>query len=218
VLPLIFDLDGTLIDSAPDIHAAANKLMDHIGQTAFEFNEIRSFIGNGVPVLVARMMTARCLPDALDAEMTRLFLMYYEADPAKLTEPYPNAIQALEVLAQRGHRLGLCTNKPVAPTRQILVSLGMENLFSAVVGGDTLAVRKPNPEPLWHTLKMLGETICFYVGDSEIDAETAKMAGMPFVLFTQGYRKAALEDIRCHATFNDFNELPAVIGRMATDQ
>ena len=132
---LIFDLDGTLIDSAPDIHAAANKLMVSIGQREFDLAEVKSFIGNGVPVLVERAMSARALPHERHADLVASFLEYYAADFATLTQPYPAVIPTLESLLAKGHRLGICTNKPEEPTRQILSALDMSRFFHAIVGG-----------------------------------------------------------------------------------
>jgi phosphoglycolate phosphatase len=212
--PLIFDLDGTLIDSAPDIHAAANKLMASIGRPGFELAEVKSFIGNGVPVLVERVMTARDLPTDQHSDLVASFLAYYEADSSTLTRPYPGAISALHALLAEGYRLGICTNKPEKPTRRILSDLGMSRFFGAIVGGDTLSVRKPNPEPLAQTINLLGSDSCIYIGDSEIDADTAKNLGVPFVLFTEGYRKSKLEDLEFDVSFGDFIALPQIISAM----
>ena len=208
---LIFDLDGTLIDSAPDIHAAANKLMVSIGQREFDLAEVKSFIGNGVPVLVERAMSARALPTERHADLVASFLEYYAADFATLTQPYPAVMPTLKTLSAKGHRLGICTNKPEAPTRQILSALDMSRFFHAVVGGDSLSVRKPSPEPLEYAMKLLGAENCIYIGDSEIDAETAENLGVPFVLFTKGYRKSDLKDIKHDRAFGDYIALPQIV-------
>lgn len=215
---LIFDLDGTLIDSAPDIHAAANKLMLSIGKPRFELSEVKSFIGNGVPVLIERVMAARTLPAEQHKDLVASFLSYYAADSATLTRPYPHVVATLETLSAEGHRLGICTNKPEGPTRQILSALGISRFFEAVVGGDSLPVRKPHPEPLKHAMGLLGANNCFYIGDSEIDAETAANLGVPFLLFTEGYRKSELRDLEFDRAFDDFSALPGIISEMmATD-
>ena len=208
---LVFDLDGTLIDSAPDIHLAANDLMASIGQPAFGLSEIKSFIGNGVPVLVERVMAARALPSDQHAKLVARFMEFYSAEVVRLTRPYPHVKAALDDLLAQGCRLGICTNKPEEPTRRILTSLGLSRYFSAVVGGDSLPTRKPSPEPLLHTMTLLGAADCIYVGDSEIDAETAERAGVPFILFTEGYRKSDVQKINHRAAFDDFQALPGLI-------
>ncbi len=208
---LIFDLDGTLIDSAPDLHLAANELMAAIGQPSFGLDEIKSFIGNGLPVLVERVMAARALPPEQHPDLFARFLGLYSAEPVRLTRPYPHVATVLTGLKEAGCRLGICTNKPEAATRQILALLHLSRYFDAVLGGDSLAVRKPDPKPLLHTIEQLNATECIYVGDSEIDAETAERAGVPFLLFTEGYRKSAVQDIPHQAAFDDFKSLPGLI-------
>ena len=208
---LIFDLDGTLIDSAPDIHVAANRLMATLDQPPFTLAEITSFIGNGVPVLVQRIMAARALPAASQEALVAQFMTFYNDDTASLTRPYPNVAPALAQLVAGGHVLGICTNKPEIPTRQILSALDLARYFSAIVSGDSLPVRKPSPEPLLRVVELLNAKDCLYIGDSEVDAETAERAHVPFLLFTEGYRKSSVQDLRHHAGFDDFAKLPGLI-------
>lgn len=211
---IIFDLDGTLIDSAPDIHAAVNRVMDDLKAPPFDFAQVKSFIGNGVPVLIQRAMAARNLDGAGHGDVVSRFLDYYDADATTLTRPYPNAIETLGMLRSHGHILGICTNKPEAPTRKILIEFGMTDLFDTVIGGDTLAQRKPDPAPLAHAKAELGDGPAIFVGDSEVDAETAQRAGLPFALFTEGYRKSSLDDMPHGARFSDFADLPDAVRRL----
>ena len=210
-LSVIFDLDGTLIDSAPDIHATANRVMTARGHAPFTPEEVRSFVGRGAPVLVARLMAARQCPvegpeyDAVLAE----FLECYEGAVA-LTTLYPHVLTALRDLAAGGARLGICTNKPLAPTQAVLRHFGMADLFGCVLGGDSLAVRKPDPAPLLAAAAQLGGGPAVFVGDSEVDAETAERAGLPFLLFTEGYRKALVSALPHAAAFADFRDLPGL--------
>lgn len=211
---IIFDLDGTLIDSAPDIHAAINRVMADLGQPAFEFSQVRSYIGNGVQVLLQRVMAARDLDPADHGALVSRFLAYYEADAATLTRPYPNAIETLNLLRGRGHRLGICTNKPEAPTQRILKDFGLTELFDIVIGGDTLPQRKPDPAPLLHARAAMDNAAVIFVGDSEVDAETAERARIPFALFTEGYRKSDLREMAHNASFSDFVDLPDALARL----
>ncbi|MDT8855575.1 phosphoglycolate phosphatase [Paracoccaceae bacterium Fryx2] len=212
---VIFDLDGTLIDSAPDIHAASNRVLAEEGFAALTLPQVRSFIGKGVPHLVQRLLEASGEDPAGPryAPMVASFTAGYE-DAVGLTLVYPGVRQALAELAGAGHRLGVCTNKPLAPTRAVLRHLGMLDSFGAVFGGDSLAQRKPDPAPLHATLAALGGGPAVYVGDSEVDAETAVNARLPFALYTEGYRKTPVADLPHQAAFSHFDDLPAIVARL----
>ena len=212
---IIFDLDGTLIDSAPDIHAAANNMLAEIGAGAITYDQTRSFIGNGVAVLVERVMAAQGLNPDRHGELLDIFMRYYNADPATLTTLYPNVQRVVEGFRAEGAALAVCTNKPEAPTRQILSAFGLDGLFDAVIGGDTVGVKKPDPAPLKAAAAALGRDRAVYVGDSEIDAETAARAGLPFALFTEGYRKLPVDEMAHDARFDDFAALPGIVARLA---
>jgi len=209
---VIFDLDGTLIDSAPDIHAAANRLMARHGFSSFTSAETRGFIGNGVPHFIARCLDARgrAADDALHAQLVEEFMAEYET-AVTLTEVYPGVPEALSRLASNGVLLGLCTNKPHRPARAVLEHLGLSAHFPVIVGGDSLPVRKPDPAPLHAAIDALGAPCVLYVGDSEIDAETAHRAGVRFVLYTEGYRKAPVNEITHAHAFSDFADLPGIV-------
>lgn len=210
---VVFDLDGTLIDSAPDIHAASNALLAEDGLPALTFDQIRSFIGKGVPQLVTRILeTIGDDPTGpRHAALVHRFETRYET-AVGLTLPYPGVVAALDRLAERGFVLGVCTNKPAAPARAVLAHLGLLNRFAAILGGDSLAVRKPDPAPLFATIAALGAVPerCLYVGDSEVDAETAMRAGIPFALYTEGYRKTPVAELPHRFAFGDFSRLPAL--------
>lgn len=212
---VVFDLDGTLIDSAPDIHAAAARLLAEEGRAALPLPVIRSFIGNGVPTLIERVIAAAGLEPADHPRLTGRFMAFYDAAPADLTRPFPGVPEALAVLAGEGFVLGLCTNKPASATRGVLAALGLER-FEAMVCGDSMAVRKPDPDVLEETFRRLGAD-GIYVGDSEVDAETAERAVRPFALFTGGYRKTAVEAIRHDRSFGDFADLPAIALAMCAE-
>ena len=209
---LIFDLDGTLVDSAPDIHAGVNAVLAEEGHAPLTFDTVRGFIGGGVPILFTRVMRALALPDdpAHHADLCARFITRYEHDPGGLTRPYPGVEAALDALDLP---MALCTNKPEGPTRALLALLGWTHRFPVIVGGDTLPVRKPDPAPLHHAIAQMGGGPILFLGDSEVDAETAQRAGVPLVLFTQGYRTTALADLPHHAAFDHWDDLPALIRR-----
>ncbi|WP_155773966.1 phosphoglycolate phosphatase [Rhodovulum sp. MB263] len=215
---IIFDLDGTLIDSAPDIHAAVNRTLAGLGQEAFDLDTIRAFIGNGVEVLMERVIKARGLEPGQRDALVEAFLGHYAADPATLTTLYPGVEDALEQFRDEGWAMGICTNKPEAPSRAILKTFGIDGFFGAVVGGDTVEVKKPDPKPLRAVCEQLGATQAVFVGDSEIDAATAQATGMRFALFTEGYHRAEdVDDIPQDARFSDYDVLVAIVARLADE-
>lgn len=212
---VVFDLDGTLIDSAPDIHATANAVLAAEGMGALDLPTVRGFIGHGVPHLVTRLLGAHGIADeARAARMVAAFAPIYE-QAVGLTTVYPGAAEALAALRARGHVLGLCTNKPVAPARAVLRHLGLLEFFAAIVGGDSAPRRKPDPAPLRMAIAACGDGPALYVGDSEVDAETARAAGVPLILYTKGYRRTPAEDLPHVAAFDDFVALPGIVAAQA---
>ena len=209
---LIFDLDGTLIDSAPDIRAAVNRMLAGEGLEPLDLPTVTDFVGNGMPKLVERVMAVKGIDPARHKALTQVTLDHYNAAPSALTRPYPGVPQALAALEAAGHRLALCTNKPEAPARAILADLGLSRHFPVVIGGDTLTVRKPDPAPALECVKAMGGGDAAFIGDSEVDAETAEAAGLPFYLFTEGYRKSPVSALPHRAAFSDFAALPGLIG------
>lgn len=217
---IIFDLDGTLVDSAPDLHACINALLSELGLDPLDLDLVTSFIGEGIPPLVERSLAAagkRAGAGALSAAVSR-YKQIYGAAPAALTRPYEGVPDCLGVLRDCGWKLGVCTNKAEDLAQRVIGAVGLSATFSAIVGGDTLSVRKPDPRPLLHAANLLsaGTDRTIYVGDSETDAATARAAHIPFVLFTRGYRKTSIEEIASTASFEEFEALPALIERLGS--
>lgn len=212
---VIFDLDGTLIDSAPDIIANTNVVLGQSGLAELPPAQIKGFIGKGVAHLIAQVLLAS--GQAADGPMYQPLLDRFNTRYKKafdLTTIYPGVVPALEGLTGRGCALGICTNKPIAPTHAVLQHLDLARHFQVVYGGDSLAVRKPDPAPLHAVVAGLGRARAIYVGDSEVDAETAARAGLPFLLYTEGYRKTPVHDLPHDAAFNDFAQLPGLIAAL----
>jgi phosphoglycolate phosphatase len=213
---VLIDLDGTLVDSAFDLQSSLNMVLRKEGLRELGIGEVKSMIGDGVAKLVERAWRAtggdmRLLPDAQSR-----FLDHYERNAATATQAYPGVAQTLEVL----HRAGLClacvTNKPVAPAGDILRALGLGPYFGAIVGGDTLPVRKPDPGPLLHALAMLGSTAgeAVMVGDNYHDVVAARAAGLRSVAVTYGYSHKAHAELGADALIDAFDDLPAALQRL----
>ena len=204
---IVFDLDGTLIHSAPDLQAAANKMLAEYDLAPLDVSTIESFIGNGVPKLVERCLRVYGLPQSEEA--IDKMRGYYDADPYTLTEPYAGVVDCLHALKAAGIKMAVCTNKPVAPALTILDGLDLTKYFDVVVGGDTYPTHKPDAQPLLGCMEKMGADMAntVYVGDSETDALTAKNADMTFALFSGGYRKTPIEELRHHFLFDHFDTL-----------
>ncbi|MEH6567486.1 MAG: HAD-IA family hydrolase [Halioglobus sp.] len=209
---IVFDLDGTLIDSAPDIQSVGSDILRSHGKGSLTLDETRSFIGEGAAVFVSRMMAARGIAQTpgKHAELHESFIVQYETavDQAVF---YPGVLDALVVLKTAGHRLGLCTNKPELPARAVMRHMGLEPFFHAFIAGGMIARSKPEPDMLLKVIEDLGDGATLYVGDSEIDAETAQRADVPFALYSQGYRKCAVSEIHKNWVFDHFDVLPGIV-------
>lgn len=190
----LFDLDGTLIDSAAGIAEALNHTLRDLGHAPESEALIRTWIGDGARQLLRQGLryAGSDLPDGQAFESAYALLMRHYAESLPLqARAYPGVDEALHGLRARGVRVALCTNKPQRFIVPLFDALGWDDLFDAVVGGDTLPVHKPDPEPLWHIARGFGAdpAQCLMVGDSRTDAEAAQAAGMPLVLVDYGYHR-----------------------------
>lgn len=208
---IAFDLDGTLVDSAPDIAAAANRMLFSMGHAPLPLAQLTSFIGHGIPNLVHRVIDACALDPALHPEMNARLVAEYGARPAELTRPYPGVVDMLIRLQAGEYALGLCTNKDLHLTLQILDALDLKRFFDVVIGGDSLSVKKPDPAPLQAAFAGLNGDPLLYVGDSEVDAQTALNSGVAFALFTEGYRQTPVAELRHRFAFSDHGVLPEFV-------
>ena len=214
-LAIVFDLDGTLVDSAPDIAAAVNIALAELDKPPLLLRQVTGFIGNGLGELV-RLVRLECgLPPQVEAALEARVLHLYTAQSAGLTRPYPQAVRALEALHHAGHPMAICTNKFHAAAVQVLQDLNLARFFDVVIGGDSLALRKPDPAPLHAAFAGLGAERKIYIGDSEVDVETAHRAGVDFGLFTKGYRKTPVELLTKRFAFEDFADLAGHITEFA---
>jgi phosphoglycolate phosphatase len=211
---VIFDLDGTLIDSAADLAAAINAMLADYGREPLPVGEVRRMVGDGVAMLVARALAARDCRPPEPAQAERSFMRHYESGATSLTTVFPGAAQALQALSAAGIPLAVATNKPARLATDILASLGLAKYFARVIGGDSLPFRKPDPRVVLTLLEEFAAAPedSLLVGDSEVDAATASAAGVPFVLMKHGYRRGPVEAIPRRAALENFAGLPALVG------
>ena len=214
MIPVIFDLDGTLIDSLPDITLAANDLLAAHDLPPLEATQVAGFVGHGEIAFLQRLIAATDLnPEKFDAILPDFIYRYKAA--AKQTRMMPGARQALDTLKEQGVPIGLCTNKPRAALIPTLAAVGLSGTFDTVVAGTDHEKRKPDPALLHLAMTGLGAGRCIYVGDSEVDAETAERAAVPFLLYTKGIRVTPVADIPHDAAFDDFAGLAALCARVS---
>jgi len=209
----VFDLDGTLVDSAPDLHAALDRLMAAEARPGFARAEVTAMIGDGVRVLVERACAARALPFT-EARLAR-FSADYTARAAEATQLFPGMAAALAALEAAGWRLAICTNKPVAATQTLLQGLGLADRFAAVGGGDSFAVRKPDPAHLLGTIASAGGSPgrAAMIGDHRNDVQAARGAGVPCLFAAWGYGSAAMAE-GAAAIADDPSALPRLLARI----
>jgi len=212
---IVWDLDGTLVDSAPDLASALNKVLDKRGFFTLSLNEVRTMIGNGVPKLVERGFNAVGVrPDAAQLdELVAMFVKEYQACATDKTRPYPGVVDALQAIHNMNIPMGVCTNKPEAFTRQILEGLGLSGFFSSVVGGDSTHARKPDPEPVLACLRGLVSepALSLMIGDSIHDVHAAHAAGVSIGVVPWGYRSAPVEKLGADFVFHELTGLPGLI-------
>lgn len=210
---VVFDLDGTLIDSAPDMHRAVNLMLRDLGCNPLSLPEIRTMVGDGAAALIARALAARQCVTADAGASLELFLDYYKEEPTAATRLFPGVPETLARLHSVGLTLAVCTNKPGDLTETILERLQVIRYFDRVVAGDTLPYRKPDPRALLNVLEGFGtpQAATLLVGDSEVDAATASAASVPFVLMTYGYHRGPVQEIASVATLDHFPELATLL-------
>ncbi len=215
---VVFDLDGTLVDSAPDLRTAVNRLLAEEGRGPLDLDAVIGMIGDGATKLVERALAASGGVSGNIDVLTRRFLAHYEGQATERTAPYPGVPETLARLAARGIMLGICTNKPEAPTREVLRDLHLASWFSAVIGGDSLdGVRKPDGRPLLAVLERLQVTAdaAVMVGDNANDVGTARAAGIPVIVRAGGYTYVPTAELGADAMFGHFAELPPLLDRWA---
>ncbi|HET6468204.1 MAG TPA: phosphoglycolate phosphatase [Geminicoccaceae bacterium] len=217
---VIFDLDGTLVETAPDLHRVLVQVLGEVGVPAPSLDSVRHMVGDGARALVERALrSAGEVPAA--ARLDRLyhrFLDLYTAEPCRESFAFPGVPEALATLAHAGVAQGICTNKPQRPSELLLAALGLAERFGSVIGGDVLPVRKPDPAHLGAVLRALGASPprSVMVGDSRNDLLSARAVGIPCVLVSFGYTTIPARELGAEAVIDHFEQLPAALRALAT--
>jgi len=218
---ILFDLDGTLIDSAPDLARSINYMLTTIGKENFSDEEIDSWVGNGAKTLVSRALSGTTIIDTtLDADFVddalKIFLDFYKENVCVKTVAYPHVASVLEKLKEDGYKMAIVTNKPFEFVEPILSTLGLENYFELSIGGDSLEKKKPEPEPLLYLCEKLGVSVdrTLMIGDSKNDILAATAAEIESIGVTYGYNYG--EDIGAYhpnIVVDNFKDILNYIGK-----
>jgi len=215
---VIFDLDGTLVDTAPDLHAHLNELLAEHGRPGLELEAVRPMIGDGMRALIERgMIASGGLPDGTDLDtMFATYLDRYTEAPLRLGAPYEGVETTLEALARDGIACGICTNKPQVPTERLLAGLGLDRHFPVVIGGDSLAVKKPHADHIGTALERLGvaPARAVMVGDSRTDVLAAQASGVPCILVSFGYTATPARELGAARVIDHMSALPEALARL----
>jgi len=213
---LVFDLDGTLVDSVPDLANALNEVLHERGYAPLSNAEVAPMVGDGVPPLVARAFAARGGSAAEAAEALPRYIKIYEAGATNLTRPYPGVRETLVALRRSGYRTAVCTNKLQQASETVLQGLDLAGLFDAVAGGDRYPVRKPDKGHLLGLIAELGGNAerSVMIGASENDAAVAHAASVSLVMMRYGYARVDPATLGADAVLDHFADLPPALEQL----
>ena len=219
---IVFDLDGTLIDTAPDLIDTLNVVFAREGLPPVAYETARNLIGGGARAMIARGIEAEGLAVA-PAKLEQLFadfIAHYTAHVADRSRPFPGLADALDVLADRGCRFAVCTNKLERLSVLLLEELKMAHRFEAICGQDTFGVQKPDPEILRRTIAAAGGNLqqAIMIGDSETDIRTARAAGVPIIAVDFGYSERPVSEFEPDRIISHFAQLPAAVAAFFSAQ
>jgi phosphoglycolate phosphatase len=215
---IVFDLDGTLVDTAPDLITALNHVLVREGLSPVPLASARNMIGAGARKLIERGLEAEGRAVTIDElnRMTVDFIEFYSAHIADDSRPFEGLEAALDDLASRGHKLAVCTNKLEWLSRRLLDALGLSRRFAAICGADTFGVSKPDPAILRQTVAKAGGAVTssIMVGDSGNDIGVARRAGMPVIAVSFGYTDVPIAELNPDRLIHHMSDLPEAVGAL----
>ena len=209
---LVFDLDGTLVETAPDLVATLNVVFASEGLPPVPYDKARTMIGGGARAMLTHGLNANgrvITPEKLE-KLFADFVAHYTDHVADLSTPFPGLVEALDTLSARGHRFAVCTNKFEKQSVMLLDALKLSDRFDAICGQDTFAIAKPDPEILRRTIGAAGGDVnnTIMIGDSETDILTARAAGVPVVAVDFGYSERPVAEYKPDQLISHFAQLP----------
>ncbi len=218
-LTIVFDLDGTLVDTAPDLVDTLNVILAREGLAPVPYDKARTMIGGGARRMIEAGLTfeKRAFTAADVDRLFKDFIAYYAEHIADRSRPFPGLIDALDQLAAQGCILAVCTNKLEGLSRLLLDALGLSARFAAICGQDTFGVQKPNPNILRRTIAQAGGSAAraIMVGDSATDIDTARAAGVPVIAVDFGYTEMPVTQLGPDRVISHFADLPAAVSALA---
>lgn len=217
---VVFDLDGTIIHTAPDLVRATNHVMAQAGLPSAPAEIITAAVGGGARAMItAALHAAGQPPDRVDMDpLLSMFTQYYTANIADESHPFPGLVEVLDYFAEAGARMGVCTNKRVGNAVLLLETLKLDGYFGAILGADSLEVRKPHPDHLLTTIARCGgdSARAVMIGDSGPDIEVARAAGVPAIAVTHGYSEEPVESLAPDRIIDDLRALPEIVSALLT--
>src|SRR5262252_3308088 len=217
---IVFDLDGTLVDTAPDLISTLNLVLAGEGLPPVAYDDARRMIGGGARRMIERALIAagQNVPGAELDRMFRIFIDHYSAHIADRSRAFPHLESVLQRLAGKGCRLAVCTNKLERLSVRLLDTLNLSRYFAAICGQDTFGIQKPDPQMLRLTIRRAGGEVqrAIMIGDSITDMRTARAANVPVIAVDFGYSEVAPEALNADRLISSFTELPHAIAAVAT--
>ena len=216
---LVFDLDGTLVDTAPDLAGATNHVLAHLGLSGIPAQELRPWVSYGARRMITEALaqSRNPLPEAAIDELLERFLAYYSRNIAQESRPFDGVVAELDRLRALGITLAVCTNKREALSRLLLDELRLAPYFAAIAGRDTFPVSKPHPDHLVGAIRLAGgdPARAIMIGDSAVDIATARAADIPVIGVSFGYTETPVRELSPDAVIDSYAELWPTILRIA---
>ncbi len=206
IYTILFDLDGTIVNTAPDLMAAHNYVMRKFGHTEKKLEDIKSLAGRGAWVMMQRSFKEEIKDEKIKKEMTKDFIDYYSKNIDKNSEPLKGSIDFFKWARSKKISMAVCTNKQERLAIDLLKKLDLYKYFEFVAGSDTFSFNKPDPRHLTEVVEIIGGNLkkTIMVGDSEVDAMSAQNATLPFVLVKNGYTEKSENEIKHNELISDF--------------